>query len=148
MGRLRAINVFMAGEVSVPGRYSVSAMTTVTQALFQAGGVTDIGSLRNIQVRRAGSVVATFDTYDLLMKGDVSDDIRLQSGDVVFVPPYTGVIDTEGELKRPMVYELAGGETIGDVLTMAGSFTRDAYPAFIDPDSAVGFAWVTAGDDD
>ena len=129
MGRLRAINVFMAGEVSVPGAYSVSAMTTVTQALFQAGGVTDIGSLRNIQVRRAGSVVATFDTYDLLMKGEVSDDIRLQSGDVVFVPPYTGVIDLEGELKRPMVYELAGGETMGDVLAMAGSFTRDAYPA-------------------
>jgi polysaccharide export outer membrane protein len=129
MGRLRAINVFMAGEVSVPGAYSVSAMTTVTQALFQAGGVTDIGSLRNIQVRRAGSVVATFDTYDLLMRGDVSDDIRLQSGDVVFVPPYSGVIDVEGELKRPMVYELAGGETIGDVLAMAGSFTRYAYPA-------------------
>ena len=129
MGRLRAINVFMAGEVAVPGAYSVSALTTVTQALFQAGGVTDIGSLRSIQVRRAGSVVATFDTYDLLMKGDVSDDIRLQSGDVVFVPPYTGVIDVEGELKRPMVYELAGGETMGDVLAMAGSFTRDAYPA-------------------
>ena len=128
MGRLRAINVFMAGEVSVPGAYSVSAMTTVTQALFQAGGVTDIGSLRNIQVRRSGSVVATFDTYDLLMRGDVSNDIRLQSGDVVFVPPYTGVIDVEGELKRPMVYELVGGETMGDVLTMAGSFTRDAYP--------------------
>ena len=129
MGRLRAINVFMAGEVAVPGAYSVSALTTVTQALFQAGGVTDIGSLRNIQVRRAGSVVATFDTYDLLMKGDVSDDIRLQSGDVVFVPPDPGVIDVEGELKRPMVYELVGGETLGDVLAMAGSFTRDAYPA-------------------
>ena len=128
MGRLRAINVFMAGEVTVPGAYSVSALTTVTQALFQAGGVTDIGSLRSIQVRRAGSVFATFDTYDLLMKGDVSDDIRLQSGDVVFVPPYTGVIDLEGELKRPMVYELVGGETLGDVLSMAGSFTRDAYP--------------------
>ena len=90
MGRLRAINVFMAGEVAVPGAYSVSALTTVTQALFQAGGVTDIGSLRNIQVRRAGSVVATFDTYDLLMKGDVSDDIRLQSGDVVYVPTLHG----------------------------------------------------------
>ena len=128
MGRLRAINVFMAGEVAVPGAYSVSALTTVTQALFQAGGVTDIGSLRRIQVRRSGSVVATFDTYDLLMKGDVSDDIRLQSGDVVFVPPYMGVIDVEGELKRPMVYELVGGETLGDVLAMAGSFTRDAYP--------------------
>ena len=129
MGRLRAINVFMAGEVMVPGAYSVSAMTTVTQALFQAGGVTDIGSLRNIQVRRAGRLVATFDTYDLLMKGDVSDDVRLQSGDVVFVPPYTGVIDVEGELKRPMVYELMGGETIEDVLAMAGSFTREAYPS-------------------
>ena len=128
MGRLRAINVFMAGEVAVPGAYSVSALTTVTQALFQAGGVTDIGSLRNIQVRRAESVVATFDTYDLLMRGELSDDIRLQSGDVVFVPPYTGVIDVEGELKRPMVYELVGGETLGDVLEMAGSFTRDAYP--------------------
>ena len=129
MGRLRAINVFMAGEVSVPGAYSDSAMTTITQALFQAGGVTDIGSLRGIQVRRSGAVVATFDAYDLLMRGDVSDDIRLQSGDVVFVPPYAGVIDIEGELKRPMVYELAGGETLADILEMAGSFTRDAYPA-------------------
>ena len=81
MGRLRAINVFMAGEVSVPGAYSVSAMTTVTQALFQAGGVTDIGTLRHIQVRRGGGVVAAFDTYDLLMRGDVSNDIRLQSGE-------------------------------------------------------------------
>lgn len=129
MGRLRAINIFMAGEVAVPGAYSVSALTTVSQSLFQAGGVTDIGSLRHIEVKRAGLVVASFDTYDLLMRGDTSGDIRLQSGDVVFVPPYTGVIDLEGELKRPMVYELAGGETIGDVLSMAGSFTRDAYPA-------------------
>ena len=59
----------------------------------------------------------------------MSNDIRLQSGDVVFVSPYTGVIDVEGELKRPMVYELVGGETLGDVLKMAGSFTRDAYPS-------------------
>jgi polysaccharide export outer membrane protein len=128
MGRLRAINVFMAGEVSVPGAYSVSAMTTVTQALFQSGGVTDIGSLRNIQVRREGAIIAKFDTYELLMRGDASNDIRLQSGDVVFVPPYAGVIDVEGEFKRPMVYELVGGETLGDVVSMAGSFTRDAYP--------------------
>lgn len=129
MGRLRAINIFMAGEVAVPGAYSVSAMTTVTQALFQSGGVTDIGSLRNIEVRRLGEVVATFDTYDLLMKGDVSDDIRLQSGDVVFVPPYESVIKMAGEIKRPMVYELHGGETLADVLKMAGSFTQNAYPA-------------------
>ena len=129
MGRLRAINIFMSGEVSVPGTYSVSALTTVTQALFQAGGVTDIGSLRNIEIRRSGRIIERFDTYDLLMNGDVSRDIRLQSGDVIFVPPYTGVIDIEGQLKRPMVYELKGGETISDVLEMAGGFTRDAYPS-------------------
>ena len=79
MGRLRAISIFMAGEVSVPGAYSVSAMTTVTQALFQAGGITDIGSLRKIEVRRAGAVAAVFDAYDLLMMGDASSDVRLTS---------------------------------------------------------------------
>ena len=129
MGRLRAINVFMAGEVSVPGAYSISALATVSQALFQAGGVTDIGSLRNIQVRRNGRIFSTFDTYDLLMRGDATRDIRLQSGDVVFVPPYGGVAEMTGELKRPMLYELVGGETIKDLLVMAGSFTSDAFPA-------------------
>ena len=90
MGRLRAISIFMAGEVSVPGAYSVSAMTTVTQALFQAGGINDIGSLRKIEVRRAGAVAAVFDAYDLLMMGDASSDIRLLSGDVVYVPTFDG----------------------------------------------------------
>ena len=128
MGRLRAIGIFIAGEVRVPGAYSVSALTTVTQALFQAGGVTNIGSLRNIQVRRQGVSVATFDAYDLLMRGDAVNDIRLQTGDVVFVPPYGGVVEVAGEVKRPMVYELAGGETVADLLEMAGSFTQQAYP--------------------
>jgi len=127
MGRLRAINIFMAGEVEVPGAYSVSALTTVTQALFQAGGVSEIGSLRDIQVRRAGQIVVRFDAYDLLMKGDTRGDIRLQSGDVVFVPPYRGVVEVTGEVKRPRVYELAGSETLGDVLNMAAGFTRQAH---------------------
>ena len=100
MGRLRAISIFMAGEVSVPGVYSVSAMTTVTQALFQAGGITDIGSLRKIEVRRAGVAVAGFDAYDLLMRGDASSDIRLVSGDVVYVPTFDGEIDVLGAVKR------------------------------------------------
>ena len=128
LGRLRAINIFMSGEVAVPGAYSVSALTTVTQALFQAGGVSDIGSLREIQVLRSGVVVTTFDTYDLLMRGDVSRDIRLQSGDVIFVPPYTGLVELEGEFKRPMTYEILGNETIGEVVRMAGSFTEKAFP--------------------
>ena len=128
MGRLRAISIFMAGEVSVPGAYSVSAMTTVTQALFQAGGITDIGSLRQIEVRRAGKVAAVFDAYDLLMNGDASGDIRLLSGDVVYVPTFGGEVDVLGAVKRPMTYELAGGETVADVIAMAGSFSRTAFP--------------------
>ena len=90
MGRLRAINIFMAGEVEVPGAYSVSALTTITQALFQAGGISGIGSLRAIEVKRDGVSVASFDVYKLLLQGDASGDVRLQSGDVVFVPPYKG----------------------------------------------------------
>ena len=127
LGRLRAIGVFMAGEVRVPGAYSVSALTTVTQALFQAGGVTDIGSLRNIQVRRSGEIVTTFDTYDLLMSGDPSGDIRLQSGDVLFVPTIDSVVEVHGEVRRPMAYELSGGETVADLITMAGGFTKEAF---------------------
>ena len=127
LGRLRAIGVFMAGEVRVPGAYSVSALTTVTQALFQAGGVTNIGSLRNIQVRRAGEIITTFDAYDLLMRGDPTGDIRLQSGDVLFVPTVQSVAEVRGEVRRPMAYELKGGETLGDLIQMAGGYTKDAY---------------------
>ena len=129
MGRLRAINVFMAGEVQVPGAYSMSSLTTVTQALFQAGGVTDIGSMRNIQVRRAGKTAGSFDLYDLLMRGDSTGDIRLRTGDVVFVPPYSGLVEVVGEVKRAAAYEITGQETLADVLAMAGSFTSQAYPA-------------------
>jgi polysaccharide export outer membrane protein len=128
MGRLRAIGIFMAGEVKVPGAYSVSALTTVTQALFQSGGVTGIGSLRNIEVRRGGEVVSVFDTYDLLMRGDATNDIRLQSGDVIFVPPYQGVVEITGEVKRPRIYELKGSETLADVIAMSGSYRTRAYP--------------------
>ena len=129
MGRLRSINVFMAGEVAVPGAYSVSGLTTVTQALYQAGGVTDIGSLRHISVRRSGKEVSVFDVYDLLINGDASGDIRLNSGDVIFVPPYEGTVEVRGEVKRPMVYELSEGETIEDVIKMAGSFSKQAFPS-------------------
>lgn len=127
LGRLRAINIFLAGEVRVPGAYSVSALTTVTQALYQAGGVSEIGSLRDIQVRRRGELVARFDSYDLLLNGDLSGDLTLQSGDVVFVPPFEAVVEMSGEVKRPALYELAGGETLRDVLAMAGGVSRRAF---------------------
>jgi len=131
MGRLRAINIFMAGEVKVPGAYSVSALTTITQALFQAGGIDDIGSLRNIQIKRNGLMVDTFDVYQLLLKGDASGDLRLQSGDVVFVPPFAGVVTVEGAVKRPMTYEFIDGEGISDAVAMAGGLNQDAYSSAI-----------------
>lgn len=127
LGKLRAINIFMSGEVSVPGAYSVSALTTVSQALFQGGGVTKIGSLRDIQVRRGGNIVARFDVYDLLMRGDVSDDIRLRSGDVIFVPTVTSVVEVRGEVRRPMAYELVGNESVRDLIAMSGGLTKDAF---------------------
>ena len=129
LGRMRAISVFMAGEVQVPGAYSVSALSTVSQVLFVSGGMTNIGTLRNIQVKRGGATIATFDTYDLLLRGDAGQDVRLQSGDVVFVPPYERLAIIEGEVKRPMAYELLGHETAVQLVFMAGGFTRDAYPA-------------------
>ena len=131
MGRLRAINVFMAGEVAIPGAYSVSALTTITQALFQAGGISDIGSLRNIQVKRDGREVANFDVYQLLLKGDASADLRLQSGDVVFVPPYEGLVTVVGSVNRPMIYEYLEGESVADAIFMAGGFNQDAYVSAI-----------------
>ena len=127
LGRLRAINIFMSGEVSVPGAFSVSALTTISQALYQAGGVTAIGSLRNIQVLRRGEVVSRFDIYDLLMRGDVTGDIRLQSGDVIFVPTIDSVVEVRGEVRRPMAYELLGKETIADLIEMSGGFTKEAF---------------------
>jgi len=131
MGRLRAINVFMAGEVAIPGAYSVSALTTITQALFQSGGISEIGSLRNIQVKRDGREIASFDVYQLLMKGDASADLRLQSGDVVFVPPYAGLVAIEGAVNRPMIYEYIEGESISDAIFMAGGLNQDAYESAI-----------------
>lgn len=126
-GRLRAINVFMAGEVATPGAYSVSALTTVTQALFVAGGVSNIGSIRKVEVLRENNVIATFDAYDLLQRGDASGDIRLQSGDVVFVPPLSATASIDGAVRRPAIYELIPGQTISDLVEMAGGFQNNAY---------------------
>ncbi len=129
MGELRSVRIFVAGDAYNPGSYTVSSLSTVSQALFVAGGLKTIGSLRNIQVKRAGALVATFDVYDLLMKGDASNDVRLQSGDVVFVPPIGETIAVTGEVLRPAIYELKGTETMAQVVAMAGGVKPGAYPA-------------------
>lgn len=127
LGNSRTIQVNVMGEVFQPGTYALSSFSTVFHALYRAGGVSDIGSLRAIQVVRNGKNIATVDVYDFIMKGKISDDIRLQEGDVIIVPPYEVLVEIEGNVKRPMKYELKKNETIATLLKYAGGFTSDAY---------------------
>ncbi|MDC0244860.1 SLBB domain-containing protein [Pseudomonadota bacterium] len=128
MGRIKSINIFIAGEVNFPGMYSISALSTITQSLYQAGGISDIGSLRNIKVLRNGEEISVFDLYDLLIYGNSRNDIRLRSGDVVFVPPYESLIEAKGSFKRANIYELKAGDTFADLLNWTGGFDGKAYP--------------------
>ena len=127
MGALRKISVFLAGEVKAPGNYNISALTKVSQALYLSGGITEIGSYREIQVKRAGKTVRTFDLYDLLLRGDAKDDVTFQSGDVLFVPTASRLVRVEGEIKRPAIYEVEAAETFDELMSMAGGFTSSAY---------------------
>lgn len=127
MGKMRTINVFVAGEAKFPGMYSVSALTTVTQALYVAGGISDIGSLRDIRINRAGKQVGSFDLYQLLLEGNNSGDIHLKHGDVLFVAPMKGQVTVDGLVNRPAVYEIIGGETVQQLVTMAGGHKANAH---------------------
>ena len=127
IGRLKSISVFMAGEANIPGTYSVSGLSTVSQLLFVAGGITDIGSIRNIQVRRANKIIETFDLYKLLTEGNSDGDIRLQSGDVVFVPAIQKSVYIDGAVNRPGKYEITKEESISDLLRVSGGITSRAF---------------------
>ncbi|WP_392344557.1 SLBB domain-containing protein [Pseudoalteromonas prydzensis] len=127
LGQLRSMRILVLGEAHKPGSYSVSSLTTVSHALFISGGVSEIASLRNIQVKRAGKVVANFDLYDLLIKGDSRNDIILKPGDVVFIPPVGSQVAVEGLVKRPAIFELKNNERAQDLLKMAGGLKPEAY---------------------
>nr|WP_206007801.1 SLBB domain-containing protein [Pseudoalteromonas sp. C8] len=127
LGQLRSMRILVLGEAYKPGSYSVSSLTTVSHALFVSGGVSDIASLRNIQVKRAGKIVANFDLYDLLIKGDSSNDIVLKPGDVVFIPSVGAQVTVEGAVKRPAIFELKKGESAKQLLAMAGGLKPNAY---------------------
>lgn len=131
MGELRSIQIFVAGEAYKPGAYTVSSLTTMSQALFVSGGVTDIASLRNIQLKRAGETISTFDLYDLLTKGDASDDAQLRNGDVVFIPPRGPMVTVYGEIMRPALYELKGNETLADLVEIAGGLLPTGYAQMV-----------------
>lgn len=127
LGNIRTIQVNVMGEVLAPGTYALSSLSTVFYALYSAGGVSEIGSLRNVQVARAGKTVARLDVYDYIMKGKIQDDIRLQDGDVVIVPAYEELVKITGKVKRPMFYEMKHGESAATLLKYAGGFSADAY---------------------
>lgn len=127
LGKIRSIQVNVMGEVEVPGTYRLSSFSTVFNALYRAGGVSSIGSLRDIKVMRAGTKVGTVDVYDYILNGKINNDIRLQEGDVIVVPPYSMLVNIEGNIKRPMFYEMKQGETMESIIDYAGGFTGDAY---------------------
>ena len=127
LGKSRSIKINVVGEVMVPGTYTLSAFASVFHALYSAGGVTDLGSIRNICVARNGNTVATVDVYDYILRGKTDGNINLQEGDVVIVPTYDMIVKIDGRVKRPMKYEMKDNETVSNLLKYAGSFTNNAY---------------------
>ncbi len=128
IGNIRSIQINILGEVSNPGTYTLSSLSSLFHALYAAGGVSDIGSLRDVKVLRGGEVVIEGDMYDFLLTGDNSMDITLRDGDMIRVEPLKGSVQITGNVRRPMRYETKEGETIADLIEMAGGLTSTAYP--------------------
>ena len=131
LGQVRTIQVDILGEVATPGTFRMSPFASVFHALYRAGGINDIGSLRNIQVLRNGKKVAGVDIYEYLFDGKTNGNIRLQEGDVIIVPPYSQLVSIDGNVKRPMYYEIKPEETVKSLLEYAGGFTGDAYEGMV-----------------
>jgi polysaccharide biosynthesis/export protein len=126
MGDTRSIRVFVMGESNRPGSYTVSGLATITSALYASGGVKPIGSLRDVQLKRNGAVVRRLDLYDLLLRGDTSDDAQLLPGDVIFIPPVSATVAVDGEVQRPAIYELRGETNVMQIIQLAGGLTPQA----------------------
>lgn len=129
IGQIRAIQVYLAGQARQPGVYTVSSLSTLVDALFAGGGPSASGSLRDIQVRRSGTIVTNFDLYSLLIHGDKSKDVPLQNGDVIFIPPAGPQVAITGSVRSPAIYELRSGETLGDLIGDAGGASAIASEA-------------------
>lgn len=127
LGNTRTIQINVMGEVVQPGTYALSSFSTVFHALYRAGGVSDIGSLRNVQLVRNGKKIAAIDVYEFIMKGNAQDDIRLQEGDVVIVPAYDVLVRVDGRVKRSMRFEMKKDESLSTLINYAGGFESDAY---------------------
>ena len=127
VGQTRTILVNVMGEVKAPGTYTLSAFATVFHALYMAGGVSDLGTLRNIKVFRQGRQISVVDVYEFILNGRLAGNVRLQDNDVIQVGPYESIVDIAGRVKRPMAYELRKSESLATLLKYAGGFSGDAY---------------------
>jgi len=131
MGRLRSIQVFVLGDVVQPGAYTLSGLSTMSHALFLSGGVGEIGSMRRVQLKRGGELVGELDLYDMLLAGDSSGDLRLQSQDVLFVPPSGPRAGVRGQVRREAIYEIREGMNAAGLIELAGGLLPAAYPDFL-----------------
>lgn len=127
MGSLRTIQVYVVGNAQRPGAYTISSLSTIINALFEGGGPSKTGSMRNIQVKRNGKTVGTFDLYDFLLQGDKSQDLRLMPEDVIFIPPAGPLVGIAGNVKTPAIFELKGEARLLDLIAMAGGLTGNAF---------------------
>lgn len=131
LGELRSMRVFVLGEARNAGSYTVSSLSTITNALYVSGGIKRTGSLRQIQHKRDGKLVGELDLYDLLLAGDTSGDNRLQPGDVIFIPPVGDRVGIDGEVYRPALYELKNDTNLQELVNLAGGLTPQAYPQLV-----------------
>ena len=134
LGSLRSIQVYVVGEARRPAAYTVSSLSTVLNALFVSGGPNVRGSMRHIQIRRKGMTLPEFDLYDIVLRGDKSRDVRLESGDVLFIPPVGPQVALTGSIRHPAIYELNHESTLKDLLDLAGGFSATGAPSTISLD--------------
>ncbi len=127
VGQTHTIMVNVLGEVKTPGTYTLSAFSTVFNALYMAGGIGELGTLRNIKVYRHGKLISTVDVYDFLRNGKLSGNVRLTDNDVIVVGAYQALVHVTGKVKRPMYYEMKSGESLASLIKFAGGFSGDAY---------------------
>lgn len=127
LGENRSIVVQVMGEVVMPGTYTLSSLSSAFNALYAAGGINDVGTLRDIRVYRGGRVLAHIDVYDYLVNGNSRGDVRLQDNDVIIVGPYDCLVEVQGKVKRPMFYEMKSSESVQRLLQFAGGFTGNAF---------------------
>lgn len=127
VGAVRSVQVQVTGEVVAPGNYTLSALSTAFNALYAAGGVSELGTLRAINVYRRGKLISTIDVYDYILNGNTQTDVRLEDNDVVSVGAYDAIVNIQGKVKRPMLYELKSDETLSRLMLYSGNFSGDAY---------------------